>query len=355
MFRMRRRSVSLTAAVSVMLLAGSVSLAGAQRNADSVAVWTRDLRTGILRERADALAALTRDSVPTLPRATRDALVAELARMHASMLAEPRGGSTYHGELFADYYLKLVNAVAALRTRDASLALAPAVAVSDGVARRVARLGDAGVDAVVALLGRRYEVSAMLQTLGLAWFLADSTHAVLSERSRARIVLALIDAAASDSSDDMVGAAMGIESAGDPAFIPIATAMRDRVDTISAIGEISASSLDATVIPALTRIAATRSTAEIIGGAGRAMTASCVPRRSTATKAGQKRRETCASLARDFVPARVVRDERGGKARAGLDALRTRIELAFAAGSLTRGEHDMLAGNVAMVVRRLAP
>jgi hypothetical protein len=270
------------------------------------------------------------------------------------------------GELFTDYYMELVGAVAEIRTPRAALALAPAVGVSNGVARRVARLGDAGVDAVLPLLARGYEASSMLETLGFAWFWADSTHAPLSDQSRARIASAFITAAASDSIESLFGVPRGIRNAADPAFLPLATAMAARVDTISAEGAIVASTLRSDVIPALTRLASTRSPADLARGAARAATALCTPRgedeagerhqRNDEERGQHGHSETCAAIARDFTSvARALQLAKATGARSDLLALRRRIEQAFSQHRLTTIERDLLAGNVSILLARLGP
>ena len=108
-------------------------------------------------------------------------MIAELVRLHAGMMSGSQQNPSEGGELFADYYMNLVSEVAALRTKDAGVALAPAVAVSSGIARFVARQGDAGVAAVIPVLAQGYEVSSALETLGFAWFWADSTASPLSD------------------------------------------------------------------------------------------------------------------------------------------------------------------------------
>jgi hypothetical protein len=282
------------------------------------------------------------------------------------MLAGRPLSSEDEGELFTDYYMRLVNTVAALRTREAALALAPAVAVSGGVARRVARLGDAGVNAVLPLLARRYEESSMLQTLGLAWFWADSTHSPLSDRSRARIASAFTAAAASDSLRRILGVMTGARNAADPAFLPLLTSLRDRVDTVGGAGTVAASMITRTAIPELTRLAVARPVADLARGAARAITAVCAPREESDDERGQQgnheergqhgHSETCAALAREFASvARGIQRGRTTEVRSDLTGLSRRVEQAFAGGELTRLERDVLAGNVSMLLARLAP
>jgi hypothetical protein len=351
--------------IALVLLAAPFVPTHAQASPQSIAAWTQKLRSGSLLERADALAELTRGPVATLPPATRLALVAELTRVHAALLAGKPIGAPDDGELVTDYYMELVDAVAELRTPEANLALAPAVAVSGGIARRVARLGDVGVNAVLPLLRRGYETSSMLETLGLAWFWADSTHARLSDRSRARIVTAFTAAAASDSLEPILGVMVGAENAADPVFLPLATSLRDRVSPLGGAQTVAASMLTTTTIPKLTALAAARSPADLARGAARAISALCTPRDAGDDEHGEGARDQsgqdghssrCAALARDFsAVSRSIQLGRIAEARTTLRALGRAIEQAFAARELTRPERDLLAGNVSILLARLGP
>jgi hypothetical protein len=319
----------------------------AQASPASIAAWTRTLRSGSLQQRSDALADLLRGPASALPPDTRDAFIAELNRLHVAMVTGIPPASPGEGDLLADYYMSLVSTVTELRTPEAALALVPAVAVSGGAARRVARLGDAGVDAVLPLLARRYEVSSMLETLGLAWFWADSTHAALSDLSRARIVSAFLAAAASDSSDSYLGVMTAVENTGDPSFLPLLTSMRDRVDTLGAAGAVVASMLRTMVIPTLTARAATTSPASLASAVDRILQAICTP-----GSAG--RNGACESMTNDMARARrSIAMGQLREARTALATLSKHADGGVRAGVLQRLEHELVAGNAALITSRL--
>jgi hypothetical protein len=334
--------------LAMALLGTPLSSMRAQASPASIAAWTSTLRSGSLQQRADALAHLLHSPVSALPPDTRDAFIAELNRLHVALVAGTPLTSPDQGELFTDYYMSLVNTVAELRTPEAALALAPAVAVSGGVARRVARLGDAGVDAVLPLLARRYEVSSMLETLGLAWFWADSAHAALSDLSRAHIVSAFTAFAASDSVDNILGMVAVLRNTADPAFLPLATSMRDRVDTLGAAEHVAASYIRTMVIPDLTARAAAMSTASFVNAANRILQAICTP-----TSPG-RRNGACESMtndmarARRFIAAGQLRD-----ARTALATLSKHAENGFRADGLQELEYKLIAGDAELIAARL--
>jgi hypothetical protein len=127
----------------------------AQLPADSVAAWTHALQVGSFREKGDALSQLMHFSVDALPNATQNALIDELRRLHTGLVNDMDLGLPDDPDGFTDYYMGVVGMVSGLKSVEATMALVPAVGVSGGFMRRVARLGDPAVDAMLPLLQRR--------------------------------------------------------------------------------------------------------------------------------------------------------------------------------------------------------
>jgi hypothetical protein len=325
--------------------------AGAQTVADSIARWTASIRVGTLAARDTALTGLAALPAGALPAETRRVLVAELNRVHQAILSGAAIGAPGEDEeLVGDYYMDLVGVVAGFGTQEAALALAPAVAVSGGVARRVARYGDAAVAVLLPLLARRYNEDDVLATLGLVWFWADSTGSPLSDRSRAQIVAALTAAAASGVHRDMLGLQGALEAIHDPAFLPFARHVRDVAATRGALGRSTVVTMEDDVLPPLTALAASRSPASLASGLARMVTAVC------GTDATGRRNGACQSLTNDVAAAsKHLTNGQTTPARSGFESVAKKIAKAYADGAFSDAEHALLAGNVAMVLQRLAP
>lgn len=329
--------------------------ATAQASADSVKAWTVTMRVGpTLASRDAALAKLASLSAATLPAETRRVLVAELNRVHLALKAGTAIGAAGEDEgAFSDYYTTLVLVVAAIETPEAALALVPAVAVSGGVARQVAQRGDTAVTLLIQQLQRAEqpdEHAALLESLALAWFWADSTGSPLSDRSRAQIVAALTTVALSGSHDDMIGLQLALEWIRDPGFLPLAERVHDFAATRGVLGRSTVVTMEDDVIPSLTALAASRSPASLANGLARMVTAVC------GADARGRRNGACQSIANGVVAAsNHLVNGRTTPARNGFESVSKKIDKAYADGAFGDAEHALLAGNVTMVLQRLAP
>jgi hypothetical protein len=307
-----------------------------------------------LAARDAALAKLASLSAATLPAETRRVLVAELNRVHLALKAGTAIGAAGEDEgAFSDYYTTLVLVVAAIETPEAALALVPAVAVSGGVARQVAQRGDTAVALLVQQLlsaSQPDEHAALLESLGLAWFWADSTGSPLSDRSRAQIVAALTAAGLSGAHDDMIGIQAALEKIRDPGFLPLAQRVYDFAATRGVLGRSTVVTMEDNVIPPLTALAASRSPASLASGLARMVTAVC------GTDATGRRNGACQSLTNDVAAAsKHLTNGQTTPARNGFESVAKKIAKAYADGAFSDAEHALLAGNVAMVLQRLAP
>lgn len=329
--------------------------ATAQAAAGSVAAWTRTVQVGpTLAARDSALAKLASLPVATLPTETRRVLVAELNRVHLALKAGTAIGAVGEDEApFSDYYTTLVLVVAGIETPEAALALVPAVAVSGGVARQVAQRGDTAVALLVQQLQSATqpdEHAALLESLGLAWFWADSTGSPLSDRSRAQIVAALSAASLSAAYADMVGMEVALRTIRDPGFLPLAQQVRAFALTQGVRGRGTVVSMEDDVIPPLTALAASRSTASLANGLARMITAVC------GNDPAGRRNGACQSLTNGVAAAsKHLANGRTTPARNGFESIGKKIDQAYADGAFSAAEHALLAGNVAMLLQRLAP
>lgn len=351
---LRHRARWYGAAVIMGLVALTPARATAQASADSVSSWTRTMQVGTLAARDTALAKLAEIPVTALPAATQRVLVAELNRVHQAMQAGTAIGFAGKSEnLVRDYYTTLVLVVTAFDTRESALALVPAVAVSGGVSRQVAQLGDTGVTLLIQQLRgatQSDEHVGLLQSLGLAWFWADSTGSPLSDRSRAQIVSALTTAGLSPLLADMGGVELALEVIHDPGFLPLAQRVHDFAATQGVLGRSTVVTMAKDVIPSLTALAASRPPIALATGLARLVTAVC------GTDAAGRRQGACQSLANDIAAAsKHLADGQTTPARNGFDSVGTKIDKAYADGAFTDAEHALLAGNVAMLLQRLTP
>lgn len=352
LWRFTWRSGLVVALWSALLLPTTTR---AQASADSVTSWTRTMQVGpTLAARDSALAKLASLPAATLPADTRRVLVAELNRVHVALRAGTAiGAAGEDEEPFSDYYTTLVLVVAAIETPEAALALVPAVAVSGGVARQVAQRGDTAV----ALLAQQLksavqpdEHAALLESLGLAWFWADSTGRPLSDRSRAQIVAAFSAAALSTAYADMVGMEVALRTIRDPGFLPLAQRVHAFASTQGVRGRGTVVSMEDDVIPPLTLLAASRSPASLATGLARMVTAVC------GNDVTGRRNGACQSLANGVAAAsNHLANGRTTPARNGFESVGRKIDQAYADGAFSDAEHALLAGNVAMVLQRLAP
>ncbi len=312
------------------------------------------MQMGTLAARDTALARLAALPVAVLPAETQRVLVAELNRVHQAIQAGTAPGAPGESEeRFGDYYMTLVGVVANVDTPEAALALVPAVSVSGGVARRVAQLGDTAVALLIQQLQSVTQPDdhvALFQSLGLAWFWADSTGSPLSGRSRTQIVAALTAAGLSGVFSDMLGFELALLAIRDPGFLPLAQRVHDFAATQGVLGRSTVVTMEDEVIPKLTLLAASRSPAALASGLARLVTAVC------GTDAAGRRQGACQSLANDIAEAlRHLTDGQTTPARKGFESAAKKIDNAYADGAFNDAEHALLAGNVAMLLQRLAP
>lgn len=332
------------------------TMAAAQVPVDSVPIWTRTVQVGpSLAARDAALSKLASLRPTSLPAETQRVLIEELNRVHQVMKT---GGTVsdpdQNSEAFAEYYDTLVMVVSAFETREAALALLPAVAVSAGVSASVVmQLGDTVVSLLVQQLGSTTEDDdhiAVLQTLGYAWFWADSLRSPMSDRSRALLTAALTSATGSGSVPDMLGVDLALLVIGDPAFLPLAQQLHDVAATAGYFGQPVERGTRGSTIPGLAALAASRSTTSLATGLARIVTAVC------GNDAAGRRNGACQSIANDVAAASThLSSGRTTPARNGFESVGKKIDKAYADGAFSDAEHALLAGNVAMVLRRLAP
>ncbi len=342
--RRRLRPLRFTLALTALSLVLPRALPA---QADSIAVWTTALTSGTPSERRAAVDGLVAQT-GNLPPSAAQALVAELNRIHAALLAgvatETADDSTEH----SGYYFKLVGIVADFRTTESAIALVPAIEVSSGVQRRVARYGgDSAVVLLVDLITRRYSRDDAIETLGLTWFWADSTGNPLSDASRTRIISSLAAAVSSSETQDWLGAARAIRPNGGPAFLALAQALRRSAANSAGAGAYVVAKLDQEIIPDLTASAATRSISQLITSIPQMLAAVCGP------AATGERLGVCKSSS-NVVGAAAAHYESGqlGPARQEFASVSDRLARAFADGLFSTGEYALLNGDLAALLGR---
>jgi len=328
-------------------LAGAPSSGAAQAPAESIAVWTQQLQTATLADRLYGMGRLAGQRPQSLPAATQQAIVAELSRINDALENNvPIDGATELGpEGFGEYYLDLARTARSLGTPEANRALILSVGVSLGIQRRVARLGDAAIPSLAHMIDQRYEPQGALETLGLAWFWADSTSAPLSNASRLVIVRELFAASHNPDPDFSAGIGAALRWIGDPAFLPLAQAITDQAQ---ASGNVFLGYYKIETLPALTAaltrlgpLASTVRTRRLLG-------VLC-----SGTVSGP-RQGACESLANELDAA--IAHLQAGRTRPAanvLEAVAHRADDAVAIGALTQDEATLIAGGARQVIARL--
>ena len=351
----RRRAWWSDLLVAIAVAVVAPTTVSAQATADSVAYWTRIMQVGpSLAARDEALAYLSNIPPRQLPAETQRVLIAELDRVHRALKAGTDVGAPGEiPEAFDEYYETLVLVVGTFGTKEAALALLSAVAVSSGVSRQVAQLGDTAVALLIQQLYSATEADehmGVFQSLGLAWFWADSTGRPLSDRSRAQITAALTTGALSGAHGDMLGVDIALEAMRDPAFLPLAQRLHDFAATQGVLGHSTEVNTRLDRIPELAARVASRSTASLAAGLARIGTAVC------GNDAAGRRQGACQSITNDIATASGhLAKGQTTPARNGFESVGRKIDDAFKAGAFSDAEHALLAGNVAMVLQRLAP
>lgn len=343
----RWRALARSAALLCVVCGWSTTLRG-QVTGDSVARWTRALQSGTLDEKVTAVDGLSRMQVQALSRETVQALLAELNRVHQALLSGANVTIPGTSEDHSDYYVSLVGIVAGMRTPEAALALVPAVAVSSGVERRVARYGgDAVVEPLVDLVTRRLSDDDALETLGLVWFWADSTGSPLSDASRSQILATLGAAAMTGEHRQMLGVLGALREMGNPSLLALAQVLRAVAAKQGDIGHSTVFTLDEEVLPTLSTAAAARTNPALVQGIRRMVGAICgVP-------ATGRRHGTCQSSINDVATAeRHFENGQYGPARNVYASVADKLIRAKDSGDFTVAEYALLTGDLATLLAR---
>ncbi|HYL20954.1 MAG TPA: hypothetical protein VEU74_04265 [Gemmatimonadales bacterium] len=344
---MHRTLVTLFALTAA--LAGAPAAGAAQAPAESIAVWTQRLQSPTLADRVQGMGRLAGEDPRSFPPATQSAILAELTRVNEALQSNvPIDGATALGsEGFGEYYLDLARTARSLNTPEANRALILSVGVSLGTSRRVARLGDGAIPSLAHMIDQDYEPGAALETMGLAWFWADSTGAVLSDASRGVIVRALL--ASSQSGSDELRSSVGpaFRWTGDPAFLPLAQAIAARAQ-VSGDLLLSAAYFRINTLPSLT------AALNKLGPLGSAVRTRRVLGLVCSGTTSGARQGACESLENELDAAIAhLQAGRTGPAANVLEAVARRADAAVAIGALTQDEAALIAGGARQVIARL--
>lgn len=340
---MRPRGLCL----ALVLSAAAMPCAGAQAPGDSVAAWTAALQSGTLPQRIAAMSSLAPLGAQ-LPAGTQVAVLAELERVSQAMLsgAPIPGAADAGSEAFGEYYVNLAATAGTFRTPTADRALVPAVGVSAGIQRRVARLGDEGIPQLAAMIVADYQPADALETMGLAWFWADSTGAPLSDQSR-RTILSTLFAAASGSPELKSGLDGALRNMNDGALLPFATEIVRRALAANDM-DIDVGYLNTRVIPALRTAASGVSTTDLARRTRRLVVSLC------AGVTSGPRQGACQSLTNQLDNAiNQLASGQNGPARNVVQALIARADHARSDGAITDLEYSLIVGDAQLILARL--
>lgn len=332
------------------LVAGLLGTPLAAQDAGSIDEWIAQLRSGTLAQKVDAAGKLAQENPSTLPVAAQVAIVQELERINQALLGSSAipGVDELGGEIFAEYYLDLVIPTAHFSSPEAKRALVRSVGVGGGIQRRVARQGDPAIPGLVEMIRAGYQAGDALETLGLAWFWADSTGAVLSDRSRGQIVQAMIGAMESDDYSQRRHAVVALGDMNDPAFLALARSFL--ADAQGRNQGLIVRALRQEAIPALAAAESKLSTTQLAERSLRSITAVC-DGAAPAPKLG-----ACTSLENQLTTA--LSHLGAGQLRPAhnvLSAALQRAEQARASGAFSALEHTVIAGSIQNVLARLGP
>ena len=315
----------------------------AQSTPDSVAIWTSQLERGTDASRAEALAQLSELPAAGLPAGTQRAVIAELRRLHAGMLASPP--VPWKDDSTGEYYMALVGVSASLGTKEAYRALIPSIGVSLGIGMRVARLGDEAVPALRDLIRRGYEKDVAIGTLGLVTFWADSTGAPLSLASRSAALQVFLQAFADTAFEAQLGLLMGLRNASDPTLLPLARAFQSQARATDDI--FTANRLNP-VILSLEARNRQLSLADLLRRVQRNVQSICE------RAAPSKRRGICQAVQNEMTESiRHIEHGDTQPARSGLASALKAAERARGGGYITPAEYAMITGGIQEIVSRL--
>lgn len=334
-------SISLRRACYLLGLCVILSVpAGAQTSPDSVATWSAALSSGSLQERATAAANLAQ--VSPLPASGQRAVLNELERLNA----QRRIAGTRWADDVWEYWMALVQSAAGIPTDEARVALVPALSVSPGVARRVARGGDVVVPLIIERLVDRHDADRALVTLGYAWYWADSTGSPLTDASRGRILNTWIAAAGDTAFELRLGLSDALDAAGDATLLPLAELLQRQT-----AGQPGPDVLGGDIAHAVSHLRALvgkMSTGDLVARTERTYRLLCMDAPVA------RRRGYCNQLVNDFREvARHIERGQVEPARNGLASLQKSADRVFADGVLATVEHGLVVGNLALVTSRL--
>lgn len=320
---------------------GVTSLWG-QVSTDSIARLTAIIGTGSLVERAEATWELQKVPIEALPSVTQATVIGEFERLNTLMRANQRvpGIEGLQGESFGEYYASLSEIVYAIDSPAAVRALASSAGGGVGLLQKAAEAGDDIIPLLAERIRDRFEAGDALETMGYAWFWADSTGIALSGRSRTTIMQHLVAATAEVPLQS--AAALALENTRDPAFLDLARFLLTQNETESA-----GYFLERFTIPALEAVAAARSDNQLAESASRALAAIC-----SGVASGRKH-GACQSLASELSSA--LRHLRDGRPQPGHNVLESYLKNAAGAlrsGAISEQEHLVMTGAVRGLLAR---
>lgn len=342
----RLRHVSTLTAWTVAAYCMTAPSSSAQQAPDSISVWTQKVRTGTLTEKAVAVDALLDVPAASLTGDAGNAIVDELNRVVGAMRTGTPGTSPDTADDHGNYFASVATLVARLDTPEAALALVPAIGISRGIQRRVARRGDLVVGPLVqAALEVPAQVDA-LETLGLVWFWSDSTSAPLSISSRSLMLTSWLNAAQQDSGSALLGLAGAVQLAADPSLTPLLDAAALTASRAGAFGQFVLSTV---IQPALVTLRArqtTQSSLDLIEATQRLHAAMC-------DGAADGRRGLCESTANTLeVGARHLREGRLVPARNVLEGVLDAYRRTRDKGAISDAEYALVTGSLGALLAR---
>jgi hypothetical protein len=318
----------------------------AQQAPDSIAVWTQKIRTGSLAEKAVAVDALLDVPAASLTGDARSAIVDELNRVVSAMRTGTPGTSPDTADDHGNYFASVATLVARLDTPEAALALVPAIGISRGIQRRVARRGDLVVVPLVHAAHEEPSQVDALETLGLVWFWSDSTSAPLSISSRSLMLTSWLSAAQEDSGSALLGLAGAVQLAADPSLAPLLDAAALTASRAGAFGQYVFSTIIQPELATLRARQSAQSSLELVGATQRLHAAMC-------EGAADGRRGLCESTANTLeVGARHLREGRLVPARNVLEGVLDACRRARENRVVSEAEYALLTASLSALLAR---
>ncbi|MBI2407609.1 MAG: hypothetical protein HYV19_04835 [Gemmatimonadetes bacterium] len=340
------RNLIIGAACLVVAVGMGAPVASAQQPQDSVAVWAQRIRTGTPTEKALAVDALLEVPAAALSADVGRALVDELNRVAVAIRTGIAGATPDSADDHGNYFASVATLVARLDTPEASLALVPAIGISRGIQRRVARRGDLVVAPLVAATRVPTDQVDALETLGLVWFWADSTNAPLSVVSRSQILTTWLAAVQQDTGSALLGVAGAVEMAGDPSLTPLLVVGTITASRAGAFGQYVLSTVIQPALDTLQDRQATQSGLDLLRDTQRLAEALCAG-------AEGNRRGLCESVSNELeVGARHLREGRPGPARNVLGDVFEACRRAREKDVISDTEFALLTGSLGALLAR---